>query len=94
MVPETQDMESLRLKPGIPSLIGRAFIVLPAIAFDDQSRSEVHEIHDIGPDGLLTAKLLTHVTMGAQVFPQKPFGIGHVLAQCLGENSLMHGHLP
>jgi hypothetical protein len=32
--------------------------VLAAIGFDDQARTEMHEVHDIRPDGLLAAEFL------------------------------------
>jgi hypothetical protein len=43
--------------------------VLPAIGLDYQSRTEMHEIHDIGPDRLLPAEFLIAQAMCAEMAP-------------------------
>ena len=61
--------------------------MLPAIGFDDQSRSEMHEIDDVGTDRLLTAELLAIQSVCTQMFPEPMFGIGHLPAEQLRERA-------
>jgi hypothetical protein len=80
VVPEAQHCKALVLQPCVTPYIAGAAIVLPSIGFDDQARTEVHEVNDIRPDGLLPAEFLSVQTMGAEVMPEQSLRVGHVLA--------------
>ena len=54
----------------------------------------MHEIDDVGADGLLATELLAVHAVGAQVLPEPLFGVGHVLAQGFGEFARVHTPLP
>jgi hypothetical protein len=69
-------------------------VVLAAIGLHNQPRTEVHEIHHIAAQWLLTAKFLTRQPVAAQVSPKQLFRIGHVAAQLSGEVFLVHFPFP
>jgi hypothetical protein len=49
VIPEPQNSEALVHEPGIAFAIICIFIVLTTIALDDEFRTKVYEIHNVGP---------------------------------------------
>lgn len=66
------------------------FVVLPTVNFDNDMRSEMHEVGDVRADGLLTTEFLAVQTMRPQMTPEQSFCIGHLLPQSLGEVPCFH----
>src|SRR5690606_26317270 len=65
-----------------------------AIGLHNQPHTEVHEIHHIAAQRLLTAKFLTPQPVAAHESPKQLFRIGHVAVQLSGDESLVHFHSP
>ncbi|ASR43870.1 hypothetical protein BEN78_11285 [Xanthomonas citri pv. mangiferaeindicae] len=64
--------------------------MLTSIRLDDHTRTEMHEVDDIGADGLLPSELLSFKAVGAKVIPEQLLGVGHVAAELSGECALIH----
>src|SRR5690606_26470740 len=92
--PEPQYPKALTSKTVIAPHIPSTVVVLAAIGLHKQPRTEVHEIHHIAAQRLLTAKFLTRQPVAAQVSPKQLFRIGHVAAQLSGEVFLVHFPFP
>src|SRR6185312_3810629 len=80
VVPKTQHRETLVAQPCITCRIVHAAVVLPAICLDDQTRTEMHEVHDIWPDRLLPAELVIAHAVRSEMAPEQLFRVGHVFA--------------
>src|SRR5690606_1962439 len=70
-----------RLQPRIACGVCSGLAVLPAIEFDDQSRVEAAEVHDILVDGNLLADAMTVELFPTHELPERLFGVCHTLAQ-------------
>lgn len=85
MIPEMQDMESMRLQPGgafgIPGGMPR---VLPLIELDNQLPFETHRIYDESAQGLLPAKLVSVELPATKMAPQGAFPLCGLLPQGSG----------
>ncbi len=64
------------------------------IGFNDQTRTEMHEIRGVWTNRLLTPELLSSKSMRAQAAPKQRFGIRHVLSQPFGESKPVHHPSP
>lgn len=94
VIPEPQYPKALTSEPLVALHIPGTGVVLAAIGLHNQPRTEVHEIHHIAAQRLLTAKFLTRQPVAAQVSPEQLFRIGHVAAQLSGEVFLVHFPFP
>lgn len=94
VIPEPQYPKALTSEPLVALHIPGTGVVLAAIGLHNQPRTEVHEIHHIAAQRLLTAKFLTRQPVAAQVSPKQLFRIGHVAAQLSGEVFLVHFPFP
>jgi hypothetical protein len=83
MVPESQDSESLAMQPLVPNFIGYACGVLPTIDFNYHLVFEAHKIDDKASDRYLSSKLCSGKAVSAEVIPQPPFSVGHLISQSL-----------
>ena len=85
VIPEAQDAKPLGNQPGIAFRIVSRFVMLPTIRLNDQSCSQIDEISNVRAYRLLSLELAAGQAMPAQVPPEQPFGVGHVLAEGLSE---------
>jgi hypothetical protein len=83
-VPETENPEALRVKPGISCAVGRVFGVLTAIGLDDQARRETGEVGDVAPDRDLPPELAVRQPTVSQKPPQNPLGVGGLMPHGAG----------
>ena len=81
VIPKPQHAKSLLRQPGIAHSVARGSIVLTSIGFDDQPGAEMHEVDDVGSNGLLTTKLLAKQAMRAQMHPKPKLGVRHAAAE-------------
>ncbi|HUL67018.1 MAG TPA: hypothetical protein VLW55_20640 [Burkholderiaceae bacterium] len=80
VVPEANDSESVLPKPCIACRVSFILHMLPAIDFDDESRSQTHEVDHVGAERLLTLELETRETARAEMAPQQRLGVRGVRA--------------
>ncbi|MBB3343786.1 hypothetical protein FHW73_001652 [Luteimonas sp. RC10] len=94
VIPEAQDPEALLIQPRVANCVFRRIGVLAAVRLDDQACTEMHEVHDVRTDRLLTAELLSIESVGAEMTPKHVLGFGHVSTQLSGKRALIHAPSP
>ena len=62
MVPEPQDAVARAMKPVVADLVLRRLKMVPTVHLDDQPAPEAGEVHDVGADRNLTAKMKSEST--------------------------------
>jgi hypothetical protein len=103
-VGETQNLEALRFKEGVASLVGVApffEIMRLAVKLHDQFGRVAYKVGDVVSDRNLSAKAKTIDPIGLQIAPQQRFGTRHGLAKLLcslaltiTDNHVRHSRLP
>ena len=81
VVPETDYAVTVGFDDLRSGVIGGAVAVLPAIKFDRKPGGAARKIDHVIPDRILPREFETANLAGAQVRPQPPFRVGHVIAQ-------------
>jgi len=75
-VPNSDDPEPVRFQPRRPPRISLFILgMLAAIDFDDQSMLQTAEIDNVVADEMLSSKLRAIEALGAEILPEKAFGL-------------------
>ena len=81
MIPETDNLESLRCEPGVANCVARIFGVLRSVAFDDDAMMQTNEVYDVGAYGSLSAPFGLRQASVAQDAPERGLRCGGAAAE-------------
>jgi len=81
IIPEAQYFEPDTVQIAVAAPVFFAFVMLPAIDFDDDSHLKTGEIGNVGTDGMLAPETMTVLLALLQNLPESPLGECHVPTQ-------------
>ena len=91
MVPEAHHFPALASEISVADFVAGVFRMLRSVGLDDQSRRDAEEVHNIGANWDLTAKLETAQAAVAEEAPEAQLGVGGRAAHCAGASALVCG---
>lgn len=97
VVPEADHAVAVGFDHPGARFVSGAVAVLPAVELDSDARQTTGEVDHIVTNRQLPSELESVQLAGAQVRPQVPFGVGHVIAQLAsdaGQSFLYQGRTP
>ena len=89
VVPKAQNLEASVRATSITNCIRLAFIVLPAVDLNDESRFEANEVNKVRTDLNLATKAQAVELFGTEMPPEEAFCIRRVLSQVSSERAVL-----